>query len=51
MYEGAQTVVMSPKGDSRAFDAKVGLHQGSVLSQLLLVTVIDVITMGVIVSR
>jgi len=31
MYEGAQTVVRTT-GDSKAFNVKVGLHQGSVLS-------------------
>ena len=30
MYEGAQTVVTTTKGDSKAFNVKVGLHQGSV---------------------
>jgi len=44
MYEGAQTVVRTPEGDSRAFDVKVGLHQGSVLSHLLFVIVMEVIT-------
>ena len=31
MYEGAQTVVRTAEGDSKAFNVKVGLHQGSVL--------------------
>ena len=31
MYEGAQTVVRTTEGDSKAFNVKVGLHQGSVL--------------------
>ena len=30
MYEGAQTVVRTIEGDSKAFNVKVGLHQGSV---------------------
>jgi len=38
MYEGAQTV-RTTEGDSKAFDVKVGLHQGSVLSPLLFATV------------
>ena len=38
MYEGAQTV-RTTEGDSKAFDVKVGLHQGFVLSPLLFVTV------------
>jgi len=37
MYEGSQTVVRTTEGDSKAFNVKVGLHQGSVLSPLLLV--------------
>ena len=39
MYEGAQTVVITTEGDSKAFNVKVGLHQGSVLSLLLFVIV------------
>ena len=39
MYEGAQTVVRTTEGDSKAFNVKVGLHQGSVLSPLLFVIV------------
>ena len=35
MYEGAQTVVRTTEGDSKAFNVKVGLHQGSVLSPLI----------------
>ena len=31
MYEGAQTVVRTTEGDSKAFNVRVGLHQGSVL--------------------
>ena len=34
MYECAQTVVRTTEGDSKAFNVKVGLHQGSVLSLL-----------------
>ena len=37
VYEGAQTVVRTTEGDSKAFNVKVGLHQGSVLSHLLFV--------------
>ena len=35
MYEGAQTVVRTTEGDSKVFNVKVGLHQGSALSPLL----------------
>ena len=38
IYEGAQTVVRTT-GDSKAFNVKVGLHQGSVLSPLLFMIV------------
>ena len=44
MYEGAQTVVRTTEGDSKAFNVKVGLHQGSVLSPLLFVIVMEVIS-------
>jgi len=41
MYEGAQTVVRTTEGDSKAFNVKVELHQGSVLSLLLFVIVME----------
>ena len=44
MYEGAQTVVRTTEGDSKAFNVKVGLHQGSVLSLLLFVIVTEMIS-------
>ena len=44
MYEGAQTIVRTTEGDCKAFDVKVGLHQWSVLSPLLFVTVMEIIT-------
>ena len=40
MYEGVQTV----EGHSKAFNAKVRLHQGSVLSPLLFVIVMEMIS-------
>jgi len=43
MYEGAQTVVKTT-GDSKAFNVKVALHQGSVLSSLLFVIVMEMIS-------
>ena len=39
-----QTVVRTTEGDSKAFNVKVGLHQGSVLSPLLFVTVMEMIS-------
>jgi len=43
-YEGAQTIVRTTEGDSKAFNVKVGLHQGSVLSPLLFVIVMEMIS-------
>jgi len=42
--EGAQTVVRTTEGDSKAFNVKVGLHQGSVLSPVLFVIVMEMIS-------
>ena len=44
MYEGTQTVVRTTEGDSKAFNVKVELHQGSVLSPLLFVIVMEMIS-------
>ena len=44
MYESAQTVVRTTEGDSKVFNVKVGLHQGSVLSLLLFVIVMEMIS-------
>jgi len=44
MYEGVQTVFRTTEGDSKAFNVKVGLHQGSVLSSLLFVIVMEMIS-------
>jgi len=45
MYdECAQTVVRTTEGDSKGFNVKVGLHQGSVLSPLLFVIVMEMIS-------
>ena len=43
-YEGAQRVVRTVEGDSEAFNVKVGLHQGPVLTaeSLLFVILIEV---------
>ena len=44
MYEGAQTVVRTTEGNSKAFNVKVELHQGSVLTPLLFVIVMEMIS-------
>ena len=47
MYRGCQTKVRSAAGESGSFDVDVGLHQGSALSQYLLIILMDVLTEGV----
>jgi len=44
MYEGAHTVFRTTEGDRKAFNVKVGLHRGSVLSRLLFVIVMEMIS-------
>ena len=44
MYERARTVVRTKQGYSTEFEVKVGVHQGSVLSPLLFVAVMEVVT-------
>jgi len=44
MYEGAQTVVRTTEGDSKAFNVKVVLHQGSASRPLLFVIITKIIT-------
>jgi len=39
MYTGAKTVVRTVYGKSNGFEIKVGMHQGTALSPLLLVIV------------
>ena len=47
MYERARTVVRTKQGYSTEFEVKVGVHQGSVLSPLLFVAMMEVVTQGV----
>ena len=44
LYTGASTVARTGAGDSRSFEVKVGVHQGSVLSPLLFATVLEVVS-------
>ena len=44
MYIGAKTVVRTVYGNSKGFEAKVGMHQGSGLSPLLFVIVKEAIS-------
>jgi len=45
MYTVAKTVVRTVYGNSKCFEVKVGMHQGSALSPLLLVIVMETICM------
>jgi hypothetical protein len=47
MYERARTVVTTNDGNSEEFEVKVGVHQGSVLSPLLFVVVMEVLAQSV----
>jgi len=44
MYTGAKTVVRTVYGNSKGFEVKVGTHQGSALSPLLFVIVMEAIS-------
>ena len=44
MYTGAKTVVGTVYGNSSGFEVKVGMHQGSALSPLLFVVVMEAIS-------
>ena len=41
MYSGAKTVVRKVYGNSKSFEVKVGIHQGSALSPLLFVIIVE----------
>ena len=44
MYDGCTTSVRTLIGSNERFEVKVGLHQGSALSPLVFITVMDVIS-------
>ena len=44
MYTAVKTVVRTVYGNSKGFEVKVGMHQGSGLSPLLLMTVMEAIS-------
>jgi len=44
MYTGAKTVVRTVYGNSKGFEVRVGMHQGSALSPLLFVIVMEAIS-------
>lgn len=44
MFEGVTTAVKKKDGDSNGFGLKVGVHQGSVLSPLLFITVMEALS-------
>src|SRR5271163_2987261 len=45
MYEGAPTAVKLRDDESKEFEVKVGVHQGSVLSPLLFTSVLEALSM------
>jgi len=51
MYTGAKTVVRTIYGNSSSFEVKVGMHQGSALSPLLFVIVIEAVSTELLLCR
>ena len=47
MYDGCTASVRTLIGSTESFEVKVGLHQGSALSPLFFITVMDVISQEV----
>ena len=47
MYKGCTTSVVTNVGETEEIDIEVGLHQGSALSPLLFIIIMDVITEGI----
>ena len=47
MYTGAKTVVRTVYGNSNGFEVKVGMHQGSALSPLLFLMVMEALCITV----
>ena len=43
MYEDCQTQVMTREGNTEYFNVKVGLHQGSAISTILFIIIMDVL--------
>jgi len=51
MYTGAKTVVRTVYGNSKGFEVKVGMHQGSALSSLLFVIAMESISREFMVAQ